>query len=549
MLFDQKELQLLEGVIPTFDRVKPGFISVLKAHSETNLTNLLAYLFKGEDYPQLQEIFLQAFIDCVDLETDEDNFLYEMIDDGFEDIEVYSEYPTKSGRIDILVIKKRKNQSERSAIIIENKLYHELNNDFDDYFYSVIEDFNILPKNIAVVALTLKPFDHAFPGYMKKARVLHKYLKEAVKASYDKSQIDHNDISVQFFVDEYLMHIDDLYLERDNNTQEKSFAFYTANRKVINSIVGKIERPNPEDAEPLSKLEDKVEQVLKIQRSVHEYAKESFKRYIAITNRSVQGVDYFRGRDTAFDAIRYKLDFENHFIGDDSISLQVWLNESHLLTHGIDINDTSYKGVLDLLGVKHPLALPNNGSWFSISLSKHEIDETILQNIFKDKIENEWEQLEGMLSESTNKSLTEKFNKSVITFLNAGVGFASEINTADSSVNFSYSTTDTFIQYSIKHSPPDLVEILLYVENNYWEKVKKNLTDLEEFIAFDEVQSYRISEIKKAQLGGESRNYDALVKRSYRIKSLNEVPALLSSEKVKWTEVEKQVVEIIDGKK
>lgn len=546
MLFDQNELQFLEGVIPSIERVKPGFISVLKAHSETNLTNLLAYLFKGQDYPQLQEIFLQAFIDCIDLDPDEDYFLNEMLNKGFEYIEVYSEYTTKVGRIDILVIKNSNKQLERSAIIIENKLYHELNNDFDDYYYSVIEDFNILPKNIAVVALTLKPFEHAFPSYMKKAKVLHKNLSKAVKESLDESQIDHNDKSAKFFVHEYLMHIDDLYLERINHTQDNSIAFYNTNRKLINSIASKLEKQNPEDAEILSKLKDKVDQVVNLQRSACEFAQESFKHYKAITNRSVQGGDYFRGRDAAFDAIRYRLDFVNHFKGDDSINLEVWLNESHLLSHGIDINDTAYQGILNSLGVKHPIVLPNNGSWFSIGSSQYEIDETLLQNIFKDKIENEWGKLEGMLSESTNKGLIQQFNQLVIGFLNVQGGFTSEINPADSSVNFSYSTTDTFLQYSIKHSPPDLVEIILYVENNCWIKVKKKLTTLKGFIAFDKVQSYRITEIQKEQLGRDFRNYDALLKKSYRIKSLGEVGNLFNVEKPIWTAIEVEILKIIE---
>ena len=198
------------------------------------------------------------------------------------------------------------------------------------------------------------------------------------------------------------------------------------------------------------------------------------------------------------------------------------------------------------LGVKQPIVLPNNGSWFSIGSSQYEIDETLLQNIFKDKIENEWGKLEGMLSESTNKGLIQQFNQLVIGFLNVQSGFASEINPADSSVNFSYSTTDTFLQYSIKHSPPDLVEIILYVENNCWEKVKKKLTTLKEFIAFDKVQSYRITEIKKEQLGGENRNYDALLKKSYRIKSLNEVVDLFNLEKPIWTSIEVKILKILD---
>lgn len=550
MLFNTEEIKLLEDTIPKYERVKPGFISILKAHGETNLTNLLAYLFKGEDYPLIQEIFLQSLIDCINLEHHNDNFLNEMLDEGFEQIKVYPEYQTKSGRIDILILKDGESQSERAAIIIENKLYHELNNDFDDYFFSVSNDMNILPKNIAVVALSLKPFNHAFPNYMKSIRILHSKLKEAIEEELGKNGSVKNDTQANLLVNEYIMHIEDLYLERSVFSNEKCFSFYCENRETINSIALKAQGMDFEnfdmqisaDKKILFEKKQKIEDLIELKKNISAYAYEAFNHHLTLTERKVQGPEYFRGKGLAFDAIRYKLDFQNHFNDDAQIVLEVWLEGKFLAEHNIDIKDISYQTALELIGVTLPDVTDTD--WFKIHTATFNIDNSILTSIVRDKFDKEWGGLEDILSESIAKSLITKFNEIVIGFLEEN-SFEHQIIDDGTAVQFASTTTELFYQYSIKYSPPDLIEIILYVENGFWEDLENKISPTKRFTKFTQAQSYQIPELNDEQLGGDKRNYDALLKRSYRIKSLDDVTQFIDKEKVIWTTIEEEILKLI----
>jgi len=553
MLFERKEIELLEGTIPKYERVKPGLISILKAHSETNLTNFLAYLFKGEDYPQLQEIFLQSFIDCINLDPHDDNFLHEMLDEGFDKIRVYPEYLTKSGKIDILIVKESSRQYERAAIIIENKLYHEFNNDLDDYFYSVCENMNVLPRNIAVVALTLKPLNHAFPNYMKSGKVLHLKLKKAIEDELGKNESIKNDRSANLLINEYLIHIEDLHLESTVYSNIKCYEFYSNNRITINSIVKKAEGmsfenfdlQNPVDKKILFELKKNIEDLVELKKNISTYASEAFNHYLTLTERKVQGPDYFRGRGLAFDAIRYKLDFQNTFNNDSQILLEVWLDGKFLADHNINIKDISFQSILNSNEIKIPDL--TNLVWFKIHTDTFEIDDEILNKILREKIEHQWGKLESKLSESIATSLIFKFNNIVLIFFDNLKGFNHKIIDNGNVFQFAYSTTEAFFQYSVKYSPPDLIEIILYVENTFWEDVEIKFLPQKGFTKFTQAQSYQIPELNDEQLGGNNRNYDALLKKSYRIKSLDEVEALFENEKPVWTEVEKSLVQIIES--
>lgn len=111
---------LLKKELPQFEKVQPSLITILKAYSETNLSNLLGYLFRGEDHALLKQIFLRCLIDHIDTgdefpnENDIERYLTE--------IKIDIEYSTKFGRIDILIRRHHSTQSKRWAIIIENKI-------------------------------------------------------------------------------------------------------------------------------------------------------------------------------------------------------------------------------------------------------------------------------------------------------------------------------------------------------------------------------------------------------------------------------------------
>ncbi|MDG4813791.1 PD-(D/E)XK nuclease family protein, partial [Hydrogenovibrio sp. 3SP14C1] len=72
--------------------------------------------------------------------------------EDFTDFEIHTEYSTKEGRIDILLL------SSDSAIIIENKIYHHLNNGLREY--SGYVENKIANKNAVYgLVLGLKEFN------------------------------------------------------------------------------------------------------------------------------------------------------------------------------------------------------------------------------------------------------------------------------------------------------------------------------------------------------------------------------------------------------
>jgi hypothetical protein len=556
-LFNADELDLLKKPIPKFEKIQPSFITILRAHSETNLSNLLVYFFKGEDHPQLKEIFLTSLVDCINLDSKrenilgDDNFLYELFDDGFESIEIHNEYPTKLGRIDILIVKEHKNQSESAAIIIENKLYHELNNDLDDYFYTVCNDYNLLPKNVAVVLLSLKEIHSESPMYMKNAQVLHKNLMKAVAGDVAKNINVLNDRSAGLLVTEYFRHINDLYLKSSSYGNEKSLDYYSESRIAVNSIAGKMQKFQIENLAEFSEEEKKhlienksqIDLIVKLHEDVIKFSDDCFNHYLKITDRNVQGKDYFRGRGLAFDAIRYKLNFQEHLHSDAPIKFGVWLNGAVVKEHLIKLDSKEIQAELSALKVS--IANASNNNWFQIHEEDLEIDSSLLETILREKIDGEWGKFEEAIANTIRKSLIDKFNQEVIGFLEVEGSFTSKIDSTNSSINYSFSASEGFVQYSIKHSPPDLIEVILYVNTDFWENVSKVLKAKKEFIVFTVVQSYRIPELKDESLGSSQVNYDALLKRSYRVKSVDEIPALLEAEKINWAEVEKQIMEIV----
>lgn len=550
-IFNKEALDLLKKPIPKFETIHPSLISVLKAHSETNLSNLLAYFFKGEYSLHLQDIFLTSLIEgIVELGKDDNTFLEDLIERGYDNIEVMTEYVTTSGRIDILIIDDRERSSEKSAIIIENKLYHEVNNDFDDYFYSVCNDFNIEPKNIIVVILSLKEYHSDMPSNIKSANLLHKTLKGDIVKCLGNDLNFLYDKTSGLLVGEFLKHIDDLYLDISSYGNENCYEYYAENRIIVNKIVADAKELfkqvfatiSEENKKLLFENRTKLEELIKLHEDINNSVNDYFIHYTKLTDRNVQGKDYFRGRGLSYDAIRYKLDFDSHFKTEKTINLEVWLNDKILNENGIDIMSQEIEPFLTKRNIKIPTLKKNQ--WYKIYNEELEVDETMLNNILKNNIDENWYELEAYLSNEIKKSQIIKFNEKSIEYLKTK-RLNCEIKEEQAQfVAFSYSTTAAYIMYSIKCSPPDLIEIILYVNNSVWDVIPENISL--NFTQFTEKQSYRIDQLKSVDLGRETDYYDALLKKSYRIKTIDELIPLLEKEREKWIEMEKEILRSIE---
>lgn len=158
MLSDLDTLQeLLKINIPREEPPHEGFLEIIsQSTKETINSRLYGYFLDSESSPETTSVFIRALLEVVK----EKNKFFEI-----EDFRVRLEYPTKIGRIDIVL----ENLESKRVIIIENKLYHFLNNPLDDYWFT----FDYPEEQKLGIVLTLFPDAMDQDGSHNYINILH----------------------------------------------------------------------------------------------------------------------------------------------------------------------------------------------------------------------------------------------------------------------------------------------------------------------------------------------------------------------------------------
>lgn len=134
--------------IPAMKQRPKTFLGIAKQpHYENVLSNIYAFYFDPYEEHEFKDLFVSSLIELHSQKriglNHENPFSFT------SDFSVYTEYSTiKKGRIDLLLL------SSDEALIIENKVYHFLNNGLDDYWDSIKD---IAEKNKAGIVLSLVP--------------------------------------------------------------------------------------------------------------------------------------------------------------------------------------------------------------------------------------------------------------------------------------------------------------------------------------------------------------------------------------------------------
>lgn len=120
---------LKETPIPFVKKRPLTFLGISKQpHYENVWSNIYAFFFDVNAEHNLNDLFLQSLLQLIN-ESNNSKF---HVNSSFE---IETEYSTNNnGRIDILL------SNNNDAIIIENKVYHHLNNDLNDYWNSVSQE-------------------------------------------------------------------------------------------------------------------------------------------------------------------------------------------------------------------------------------------------------------------------------------------------------------------------------------------------------------------------------------------------------------------------
>lgn len=191
---------------------KNGFLEIIKKQHHENINSNIYAHFLSSDMPEVRSLFLETLLSLISEKTGK-NFSF--INDG-----ISTEVATASnGRIDIVL----EDYHYGNVILIENKIYHYLNNDLLDYW----NHYTVPVSKKAGVLLTLSK--HKIPENVTRhfINITHIEWMNRVKANFDPDN----------FTDNYKVYISDFINTIENlsriNTMNESVKFYFENASQI----------------------------------------------------------------------------------------------------------------------------------------------------------------------------------------------------------------------------------------------------------------------------------------------------------------------------
>ena len=236
---DLKELEsfLDSADIPTIEKAPKTFLGIAKQpHYDNVLSNIYAFYFNPFEEHGLKDLFIRSFEQVVG----RTNLGKKKKLQFTQEFEIHTEYKTlKNGRIDLLLM------NESNAFIIENKVYHILNNDLQDYWDSV----ELADDSKIGVLLTLKKLAHDKKDLF--VNITHLSFLKAVMKNAGPYLLEANDKYVVFLTDLFQNIINlsnpmdiekvEFYLKNQNQLD----AAYNLKLEVIKYLKSEVEKvPN-----------------------------------------------------------------------------------------------------------------------------------------------------------------------------------------------------------------------------------------------------------------------------------------------------------------
>ena len=206
---------LAKTLIPVVKKKPTTFLGISKQpHYENVWSSIYAFFFNVNAEHNLYDLFLQSLLQLI-----EESINYKFYFDSLFDIE--TEFGTNAGgRIDILL------SDSNGAIIIENKVYHHLNNNLNDYWDSINKE------NKVGIILSLKKLHKNQINHPKFISITHlEFLNKII-----------SNLSIYFLKSEekYIIFLKDFYQNIVNTTNlmdTKIISFFYQNQENINNIV------------------------------------------------------------------------------------------------------------------------------------------------------------------------------------------------------------------------------------------------------------------------------------------------------------------------
>lgn len=206
--------------IPKIKRNPKTFLGIAKQpHYENVLSNIYAFYFNPNEEHKLKDLFISSLQKLI---IDEN--ASKKINIG-NDFDIETEYYTKDkGRIDLLI------HNDKQAIIIENKVYHHLNNNLKDY-WDTVKDFGKEDESMIGIVLSLKVESNI--KHSQFINITHLEFLKKVMESIGKYLLNAEDKYIVFLKDLYqnILNLSKSFMEKDD------LDFYYKNQEELNEIV------------------------------------------------------------------------------------------------------------------------------------------------------------------------------------------------------------------------------------------------------------------------------------------------------------------------
>ncbi len=204
--------------IPEFKSTPKTFLEIAKQpHYENVISNIYAFFLDPSEEHGLEDLFINSLIKCL---NEKKGSIW--IED-FSEFEIHTEYSIKGGRIDILLL------SAESAIIIENKIYHQLTNSLRNYSNKIGKEIGN-QSSVYGLVLGLKEIKTNEDNFVS---LTHKELLQQVFEDLGAYMLNASDKYLTFLKDFYQ---NILNLSHKTMKQE-DVEFYFKNQEKINDII------------------------------------------------------------------------------------------------------------------------------------------------------------------------------------------------------------------------------------------------------------------------------------------------------------------------
>lgn len=222
---------LNQNEIPKSKKRPKTFLGIAKQpHYENVLSNIYAFFFNENEAHRFKDLFTVSLMQVIQ----ESKLIEELPQWKSKDFPLFQNFnprtevsTEKGGRIDLLL-----DNGER-AIIIENKVYHHLNNDLQDYWNSI----EFTDENKIGIILSLKSIPYIQYGKFECSvhyiNVTHLELVQQIQKNMGGYLLEAN-LKYQIFLTDFIQNIMNMSTPV---LTTKEIAFYFENQEKINDVV------------------------------------------------------------------------------------------------------------------------------------------------------------------------------------------------------------------------------------------------------------------------------------------------------------------------